>query len=62
MPTLRYSRSMTTKPKPMKRVHFYLNDPLHKQINAKAKKSGLPVADHLRRAVEAYLLATQEAK
>ena len=42
----------------MKRTNVHLTDSELKQLNILSKKTGLTVAEHIRRAVDEYLLRT----
>jgi len=39
----------------MKRTNFYFPPQMLKRLKAASKKTGLPVSEHIRRAVEQYL-------
>lgn len=39
----------------MKRTHIFLPDPVVAALKALSEKSGLSVAEHIRRAIDAYL-------
>jgi hypothetical protein len=42
--------------KMMKRTNIYLNERQHEKLNAQAEREGVPVAELVRRAVDAYLM------
>jgi predicted DNA-binding protein len=44
----------------MKRTHIFLPEPLLKALKALAKKSDVSAAEHIRRAIEAYLKQINE--
>jgi predicted DNA-binding protein len=39
----------------MKRTSLFLPEPMTKRLTALSKKTGLPIAEHIRRAIEVYL-------
>lgn len=46
----------------MYRINFYLTEPQLAKLRKLATDTRLPLAEHLRRAIDAYLLAVDKAK
>ncbi|MDN5850304.1 MAG: ribbon-helix-helix domain-containing protein [Nitrococcus sp.] len=46
----------------MKRTHVFIPEPTLAQLRALAKKTGLTLAEHIRRAIDAYLIRQKEGK
>lgn len=46
----------------MKRLHLYLTEQQLAALRKLAEKTGLPLGDHVRRALDAYLTDTKQAR
>jgi predicted DNA-binding protein len=46
----------------MKRTHIFLPEPLKAALHALSEKTGMSVAEHIRRAIDAYLAKLKDKK